>query len=319
MAEVALDSDLAQLGRREIEGTELPIALRRFRNHVGSDSALSAMQQVTHDLLRDCPGTDENSTGRISAGRLCEACGLTLEGAPGRRSAGRPVYSAIQPDEGRNTHTGVLRLHPERPTIQLPTGLDLARARVTVGHEIGHFLIHRRGAQIDMFTARLPSTREEETLAEYAARLLLLPAAYRTLASRSSNLMSECMILARSSDVTIHTAAARLADPDTPISGLRGVILWRLNPAVAVEEPVPQRLTPQWHLCAGTFIPIRRCHASRQSLVAELGSMGERMVAGSRVEPVHIGSLRGTFRVDAVAWGSVSRGTRLVLAAFVVP
>lgn len=320
MSAIALDQELALLIRKEVEGGELPLTLRRFCAHAGGGSAVSAMQRATSDLLERYTHGEHQSMARISAGRLCELCGVTLEGKPLRGAPTSAVYSAFHPGEKQKGHSGALVLDPQRPTIQLPAGIDLVRARVTVGHEIGHYLIHRRRTKIDSFTASLPSSPEEEALSEYAARLLLLPAPFRLTGSDTLNLVSGCLKVARGSEVTLHATAARLGDPDSPfVRAVKGVILWRLNPSVPMERPVPSRLTPQWHLCPDVFIPIKRCHASRQSLVSELGSLGDKTVAGSRVEPVNIGSFKGTYRVDAVAWGSLSRGTRLVLAAFILP
>jgi hypothetical protein len=126
------------------------------------------------------------------------------------------------------------------------------------------------------------------------------------------------MECAREADITLHAASARLGDPDSPLVGtVDGIILWRLNPRVSPDEALSKRLMPKWHLCPSAFIPINRCHASRRSLISELASLGDGMVAGSRLEDVSIGSLKGSYRVDAVAWGTVARGTRLVLSAFI--
>jgi hypothetical protein len=75
---------------------------------------------------------------------------------------------------------------------------------------------------------------------------------------------------------------------------VRGVILWRLNSEIPFDAPLNLRLTPQWHICPGAFIPVKRCHAGSSSLVATLASLPERHAAGSRVEQVQIGSLKGT-------------------------
>lgn len=203
-------------------------------------------------------------------------------------------------------------------TIRLPSGLDWLRGRIAVCHEIGHFLIHSRGEEIDLFTSRLASSPEEEALSEYASRLLLMPAPYVDR-HPAGNLIVDCMTLARSADVTLHAAAARLGDPDSPLAGLvRGVILWRTKKPGDKPE-LPRRLTPQWHLCRESFVPVGRCHAGRTSLVAALAASDEAQAVGSCIEQVEIGALKGEFRVDAVAWGSMERGTRLVLSAFVLP
>jgi hypothetical protein len=154
-------------------------------------------------------------------------------------------------------------------------------------------------------------------LSEYAARLLLIPETPECPASPDSNVAEQCLELSKRSAVTIHFAAARLGDPNNfRTKKLKGWILWRLNLDAASDLAIASRMTPQWHLCSDVFIPIKRCHAGRGSLIGELAASDESKITGSRNEQVAIGSLRGTFRVDAVAWGSVNRGSRLVLAAF---
>lgn len=308
---LALDNDLARLQSKELASVELPLAVRRFQAFVGAPNPVAAIARATANVLASYPGFAAPDRGRISAAALCAVCGLELEGQPTQRRRAGPVLS------GESGHTGALHLDPEQSRIQLPDGIDMLRGRVSVGHEIGHYLIHRRGSTIDVVTSRLPSTPEEEALSEYAGRLLLMPDSFSTIAT-TSNLALSCLESARHADVTLHAAAARIGDPDSPFAGeIRGLILWRMNPQVSANESMAARLTPHWHLCRGAFIPVRKCHAGRTSLVGELGALAEESGIASRVERVEIGSLKGQYRVDAVAWGSTRRGTRTVLSAFV--
>lgn len=313
----ALDSELAELQRQEAEGAELPLPVRRFRAYVGEDTAIAAMQRATAELLRSYGEAFGPDSRRISATRLCQLCGIELDGRLPSRSSGPKKLSASRPLPKH--HFGSLQLDSVRPRIRVASDLDYFRARVTVGHEIGHYLIHNRGAALDPHTTRLPSSPSEEALSEYSSRLLLLPDAYRNASAGSANVMSECMRLARGADVTLHAAAARLGDPDSPLHGaVAGVILWRLDRSTPTAQAGPARFTPAWHLCSSAFIPIGRCYAREGSLIACLGARDGETVTDSRVEAVNIGSLKGSYRVDAVAWGSLARGTRCVAAAFML-
>jgi hypothetical protein len=313
-----LDEGLATLHRKERNGDALPIPLRRFRDHVGLSTTIEAMQHTVSELLRKYATHGSDPSPRISASTLCKACGIALEGRFPARDRTRTAYSLGGNFTSASSHSGTLYLDPERPRIRLADGLDYKRARVAVAHELGHYLIHRRGDSVDSFTAKLPSSAEEEALSEYAARLLLIPDSIANNVGAASNLVEHCLQVAQRADVTVHSAAARLGDPDSSQEkGLRGIILWRLNSAVPHDDPISARLTPQWHLCPDVFVPIRRCHAGRNSLIAEVAASDESTARGSRRERVRIGSLVGTFRVDAIAWGNLKRGSRLVLAAFV--
>ena len=163
-------------------------------------------------------------------------------------------------------------------------------------------------------TLRLGSSPAEEALAEYAARMLLIPSGcYETTAE--ANLAEFAIAQASRWRVTIHCFVERLGDPDVASTSIAGAILWRMRPDVAASEPLHARLTPQWHLCRDAFIPIRKCKARPGSLVAHLAAV-EASAAMSGREDVNIGSFAGHFRVDAFAWGSVDDGTRLILSIF---
>lgn len=301
-----LDPRLHRLAIREANREELALPVRRFREYRNEPTALSAIQNAAKELIAQYSASN-SSIDRISVTALCVMCGLRLEGAPRTRSS-RPAATMRT---AQDAHTGKLILNTVAPTISLPAGIDVSLARVAVAHEIGHFLIHRRGTSLDRLTVRLPTSADEEALAEYCARLLLMPAIVRHADSKISVL--KCLALARAADVTLHSAASRLGDPDVmQKQNIECVIYWRLKTSTTTQT---RRLSPSWHLCPTAFIPINRCYASRASLVAEIGE-GESLAEGSRVEQVQIGTLRGTYLVEAVAWGSVRKGTRTVLSAF---
>jgi hypothetical protein len=189
--------------------------------------------------------------------------------------------------------------------------VDGHRARVAAAHEIGHVLVHKRGERFDDVTTRLPSSAHEEAIAEYAARLLLLPARRAGI----QNLATYAVRSASEAEVTVHAAASRLGDPDQSESSLMGAVLWKMNPKVPSTSTLAEQLTPAWHLCPGAFVPIGNCKARGGSVVSEVA--GESGSADSiQTEDVRIGSFTGVFRVHAFAWGSVSARTRLVLSVF---
>jgi hypothetical protein len=198
--------------------------------------------------------------------------------------------------------------------IRVPEEIDFETARISVAHEIGHILIHQRGTELDHATIRLSSTSEEEALAEYGGRLLLLPTTIFQ-PPLGVNLAQYAVEQAGVARVTVHSAVSRLGDPDILVPGLQGAILWRINPQVPASHPISTRLTPQWHLCPGAFVPVRRSKARPGCLVAQIAE-APGPISASSVETVSIGTFVGVFRVDAFAWGAISQGTRLVLSVF---
>jgi hypothetical protein len=243
-----------------------------------------------------------------------------LDGQLPRKVTERPVYSAHPNVATDAIRRGLIYQDPRHPRIHLPLNLDYATARVAVGHELGHFLIHRRGDTLDVETLRLPASQEEEALSEYAARLLLLPFRRPNDGDDAANLAAQSFRVARKADVTIYSSAARLGDPDSPWrDGVRAVILWGMQSDARHCASTAERFIPQWHLSPSSLIPVKRRQAGRRSLVAELGSVGEGIVSGARTEAVSMGPLKGDFRVDAIAWGSARQGTRLALAVFHQP
>jgi hypothetical protein len=131
----------------------------------------------------------------------------------------------------------------------------------------------------------------------------------------NSNLAEYAVRQSSLARVTVHSAVARLGDPDLPQFEVCGAILWRVDSEANERFPVYERMTPFWHLCPDSFVPIRKSKARERSLVAELAACSG-AVSDSRDESVRIGTFIGYFRVDAFAWGSLRDGTRLVLSVF---
>lgn len=307
-----LDAQLASLYARETRTADLPLALRRFVGGFGVDRPTTAMCMAVNAILNDYSVLFAKNDPPIEVKRLCEVCSAELTGhRPKSRDAN--VYST-DGYHARTGHTGKLYFRNSKVCIRIPTDVDYATARVSVAHELGHLLIHRRGDTYDEATMRLPSSTDEEALAEYAARLLLIPSGLWSSAQRE-NLAELALSQCGLAKVTLHAIVARAGDPDVPVTDVRGAILWRINRYAPISHAVGARLTPQWHLCPGAFIPVGRCKARADSLVATLASENS-PVAGSKVEDVAIGSFCGRFRVDAFSWGSLQEGTRLVLSIF---
>jgi len=227
------------------------------------------------------------------------------------------MYS-IHSDIRRRGHTGKTYFGSARPLVKIPPEVDFATARLSVAHELGHVLVHSRDDGYDEATIRLPSTPEEECLAEYAARLLLMPAPLWSRLAFNVNLAEYCVGRSSAARVTVHSSIVRLGDPDMRDLGVRGAILWRLNPQARQCALLHQRLTPQWHVCPGAFVPIKRSKARCGSLIARVAEECT-AVAGSSLENVDIGTFVGSFVVHAFSWGSVVDGTRLVLSVFQTP
>lgn len=311
-----LDPQLATLLRDVARHDPMPLAVTRFVTGCGAEDAIAAIRLAASRVLAAYAERFTWPTPVVSATRLCELCDVELRGSPRPGRARSPVYALDAGPVGAKTQTASFHVEGSKAVITIARGIDVARARVGVAHEIGHLLVHTRGASLDADTLRLPSTPVEETLAEYAARLLLLPNAFEAEGT-TEGIAKACVSIASVARVTVHSAAARLGDPDRRDRGIRSVVFWRLNHRAERGVPVARRLVPQWHLSGDVFVPIGRCHARSGSLIAELaGSSGDTPAAGSAREHVSIGSLHGELQVDAFAWGSVEDGTRVVLAVF---
>ncbi len=309
-----LDDDLRALIEKEICSGELPLSLKRFVDVAGGRWPTEAMILAADRLLADYSEFVAAPLSiPISVEKLCTVCNIELLGTRPAVTSGT-AYSVSSP-ASRSGHTGKTYFESSRITIRIPPQTDYTTGRVSVAHEIGHVLVHRRGKAFDEATVRLPSSPEEEGLAEFAARLLLMPSKLWSGFPAGKNMAEDAITRSSLARVTIHSAVTRFGDPDLEDTGIRGAILWRLNPDVPGHRAVHERLTPQWHLCRGSFVPIRRSKARAGSLIADIAEHPG-VLADSRVEDVRIGTFIGNFGVDAFAWGSVVDGTRLVLAVF---
>jgi hypothetical protein len=307
-----LDSQLLTLAVRDAQGQEMPLAIRRFMEEYGAQRPVDAMQVATDKLLEMYQHSVDPFTKPISVEKICSLAGAELIGS---RPSSRPHVGYNSEDtRPRVGHTGKLYFRNSRAVIKIPDEIEFETARISVAHEIGHLLIHRRGEECDAVTIRLSSSAEEEALSEYAARLLLLPSAF-FWPEAETNLAQYAVERAGVAKVTIHSAVSRLGDPDMCNLNVRGAIFWKINPELPRSGPLYTRLTPRWHLCPGAFVPVSRSKARAGSLIAELADSSSPS-RGWDIQTVNIGTFIGTFRVDVFAWGSVSEGTRSVLSVF---
>jgi hypothetical protein len=297
---------------------DVPLAIRRFTSEAGSDCALEAIQLTTAGVAakyRNAYGDGQ----RISVRLLCQLMGVRLYGVPTRTQLLNTYGTSINRGVG-GSHSGYLEFTSPEPTVTVPPGVDYLRARIGVGHELGHVLIHRRRSGYDEATIRLGSSPIEEALSEYAARLLLIPKIPFDSIRESppKNVAEACLRVASAADVTVHSMISRLGDPDRRFVDIVGAILWRIggNRKGDTGDELP---APYWHLCPGVFVPLKRGKARKNSLVARLFMSTERSAVDSARENVSIGTFTGEFLVDGIAWGSRASGSRLVLSVFRQP
>ena len=304
------DPDLSALCKNEWQTRTVPLAISRFVEECGADRPSSAMKMITDSLMFRYSEGRHLLIEPVSLKRLCDILNVELikNAYPERRFSNNGF-------EGRTGHTGRVSFSGSRATIKIPKGVDSRTERVSIAHELGHLLIHSRADGYDKATLRLPSSTAEESLAEYCARLLLIPSSLFASPPANSNIAQYVYNQRYLMNVTLHSSMMRLGDPDVTPCGARGAILWQLNPAVSKNEAMSARLTPRWHLCPGSFVPIGKCKARNGSVVAEVASVGSE-IGESKVEDVRIGTFVGTFQIDTYAWNSIKDGTRLVLSIF---
>ncbi len=307
----ALDTNLDKVLRlAQPTATDHPLAIRRFMARAKVARPHEAMERAAASVVAAYKNAYSPVREPISVERLCAILNVVLTGL-------RPNRRSPFPDGGarlRDKPSGLLEFADPQPIIRIPPHVEFERARVAVAHELAHVLIHRKGDSYDEATTRLQSSPAEEALAEYGARLLLMPANDEPTLDGTENIAVSCVLRAQSARVTLHTAVARAGDPDIPNRKVRGAILWRVK--LRLDEEVHQSLTPYWHLCGDAFIPIGKCKARKGSIIAEVAH-GPGRVAASYNEDVHIGNLEGHFRVDALSWGAGN--SRVVLSIFSFP
>lgn len=306
----ALQPSLRAVVEKEVAGATLPLPLARFATARGVDRATIAMRIATGELLGRISTGKLNRESPISVGALCKACNVSVKGAERVSSHRDREWDA---NVRSRSHVGEIVFDGESASIKIPSRLDFSAARITIAHELGHFLIHT--AATNRVTARLPSTFEEEALAEYGGRLMLMPSGEFDT-DPSANLAEVALCWSRIARTTLHSAVARLGDPDIGLTNVRGAIMWRSGDERAVNKGyVSGNMAPHWHLCSPAYIPIRRCKARPGSIIATAAAESS-SVSGSAVEHVRIGTLNGLFRVDVVSWGFSAEGTRMVLSTF---
>ena len=222
-----LDTRLRLLIGEAWDPDNTSLAVRRFVREIGMDCPSKSMKMATDILLFKYGTQGDRQVAPIAVEKLCEIYGASVTGIrPKSRDAN--VYS-IDSWQSRQGHTGRVSFDGPRAVITIPESVDYPTARLSVAHELGHLLIHRRGEEHDEVTLRLGSSPAEEALAEYAARMLLIPSGCCEAAA-GANLAEFAIAQASRLRVTIHCFVERLGDPDVASTSIQGAILWRMRP-----------------------------------------------------------------------------------------
>lgn len=312
---MTLDLGLASVLRLPFQ--QLPTVIRRFCEWHGTEDVVCATTQATRRLLEIRPNPEVDAQ-YVSASKLCDGAGVSLKGKR-PRGPQRPYYAVGTPRSKPKGVDGIVLLRKGTSSIRIPNVRDRNRARVTVAHELMHIIMRQRDGVLDPSVASAPRTDEEDAVAEYGARVLLMPSTLGFTASAACNAAENWVRLSGARQVTVYCAAARAGDPDVGNSRMVGAILWRLDGKVHEPSLVAESLTPQWFLgFPGSYVPVANCHARHGSVVANVAAgVGNLSAdAGRDTEDVQIGTVSGQFEVEAFAWGALEMGTRLVFSLF---
>src|SRR6266478_414649 len=260
-------TDLAIIARQSME--DWPPTLQRFVHEFGAMNPVDAAQIAAKTVMdRYAAAYPYNDRDAISVRYLCKLLDIDLRGNVPKMlpSRSNPRFGSYGESDDRPA--AALLVFNRRATIDVAAPNPL-RARISVAHEIGHFLIHSRGQEIDNSMMHSEVTTEEEILSEYIGRLLLLPTElFHFQFTRQRSMAVACITAARDAAVSFNIATSRISDPDQALPSLKGAIFWRLVPGSPTHLPVEKRLAPFWHLCPNAFVPIRKCHARHDSVIA---------------------------------------------------
>lgn len=302
----AIDPGLAALlSEEESRRNRLPLTIRRFVDEQDAKNIVDAALRATERILVRHYQTEKSIPPKVRLTGIADMLSVSLNGL----NHIKPSWSHKRPS--KQSYRAAITMGPEKTIITVPPGSDRASARISVAHELGHLLIHSRTAGIDLVTVKLGSTHEEEALAEYLGRLLLLWRRTELSEIDIGSVARVCFKVADSADVPLTTVLRRLGDPEQAVP-ISGVILWELRRDTNLT--LAERLKPCCPLCGTAFVPFLS-HAREGSLTAQVAG-GEQDSTLVGEESVAIGGFVGDFQVEAFGWGSENRGTRKVLTFF---
>lgn len=134
---LASDADLNSLAG--VKPSKWPFAIQRFVEFSNAADPISAAITAAAHLLSEYHNAFPGRSIPVSVGRLCALLGIKLVGTiPATKSNRTTTIPG-------NSSVPRLILDGKEARIEVrETNAD--RARISVAHEIGHFLIHRRGA-----------------------------------------------------------------------------------------------------------------------------------------------------------------------------
>jgi len=316
-AKISPRSELSLRAIAQQSPEDWSFALREFVKTTGASGPIEAAESVASKVLERYSENFPLNSSAISVRHICQLLRIELRGSVPKVVKPRSLSSLGYANVSEKKSVAKLIISHRNPIIDVADAHP-ARSRIGIAHEIGHFLIHARGEELDVNTLRSNSSPEEELLSEYIGRLLLLPRGTFQAHFHSDAWSLACLNAASNAIVSIHAAAQRTADPDQIGRKPEGAIYWKLHPTASIDLPVERRLTPFWHLFPAAFIPIRRCHVKGGSVIGMVAN-AEGNSSAIAEEDVEIGSLKGRYVVDSFAWGSLRSGSRTVLSLFFAP
>jgi len=108
--------------------------------------------------------------------------------------------------------SGVLQMNGDRPTIVVETKCARSRARFTLAHELGHYVLARYRQRVAAVWAAQPSLRDPERFCDRFAESLLLPYDWvSTELSSGPQTLERLLWVATVADVSVSAASVRVA------------------------------------------------------------------------------------------------------------
>jgi len=211
-----------------VDQTREPKWMRRAIERTGASSLVAAADQLVAEALHASNAVDPNPPP-VRLSRICSWLGVQLRFV--REEELRRYRPTPRGPEARVTRwaAGSLSAVGRMQWLLVAGSRSDSYTRQSVAHELGHALIFRSEAGIDLSAWRTAGwSKAEEQIVNYMARSLLIPSPLLEVPSSGRNLAEWVVEVAGRYATPHRLSAVRLLDLEVPGPARpRAVVLWR--------------------------------------------------------------------------------------------
>ena len=285
--------------------SSLPPLLRRFASYHNSSCLRQAVDRALEKEQSSILSASSN--GVVSLSKLASIYSIEIEG----RFIHRKSYTSGQWERESLSHASI-DFSSENPIIRLKRSGGYLSQRVSIAHELGHFIVRKRGGTMDRHMTSSESIPPEELIADYIGRRILMHNCHDTFGIFVHP--SQYFVAASKAEAPPNIAFLRVFDPDIQETSTL-LAWWKGGKILDVDNNRQEFTLHKFYSRKGYFLKLKATKAKKDTASDRAGNMIPAIDERTK-EDVRLGTFHGSYYTLTYAWGSKGSDTRNVLTFF---